>query len=329
MTHEVMHYAPTYAEIQSTELSYKIVGAGFFCLLTILGVASHLLSQSPLRKNPAVHSTASSDPRVTGTIAVANMATLLAAPGGNNTAVELPDIPLTLRDLIGQSDVAHTESALNGYFEFNAPKPGRYAVCWDISGTKACTKPFSMSGHDVALRTILTPVSSARVMGSVLTGDRRPCWVNDHFFNLNVSTTVTASPSGKSTVSRQVRANTNGEFALINLVAGTYNVTATREKATASGQATVGQTKALTLNLANHAPRIREISLHAASGNARGRLKSPGATVRAFADVVDPDNDKIEYIWRNNDGSSAQQGPSETFDLHVPEHGIESTYLIA
>jgi hypothetical protein len=60
---------------------YKIVGAGFFCLLTILGVASHLLSQSPLRKNPAVHSTASSDPRVTGTIAVCEYSNTIGCTG--------------------------------------------------------------------------------------------------------------------------------------------------------------------------------------------------------------------------------------------------------
>jgi hypothetical protein len=309
--------------------AYKIFGAGFLCLLTTLGLASQLLSQSTLGKKP-VHSRAGSAPRVTGTIAVASIAAPLTAKVGNHTAVELPDIPLALKEWASQSYVvvARTESALNGYFEFNAPESGRYAVCWDISGTEKCTEPFSVSDRDVRLRTILAPVSSARIMGSVLTGDRRPCWINDHFFNLNVSTTVTASPVGTSTVSRKARANTNGQFALINLAPGTYDVTATCEKATVSGQATVGQAKALRLNLGNHAPRIREISLHAPD-NSRVRLKSPGAAVHAVADAVDPDNHAIEYIWRNNDGSNAKQGPSEKFDLQVPEHGIQSTYLIA
>jgi hypothetical protein len=66
----------------------------------------------------------------------------------------------------------------------------------------------------------------------VLTGDQRPCWVNDSFFGLDVSTRVTGG--GFST-----RANVKGEYALIGPAQGTFRITARCEDANAGAPVTL------------------------------------------------------------------------------------------
>lgn len=297
-----------------------------FGIVCVLGLASQLASRTP---PPIIKRPLLTNMEVTGTLAIPGMSPLTAAVAKRPGLVELPDIPLELRDLLSQKVVAKTTTALNGYFTLNAPRESRYALCWDISGITGCTQAFAAGSRVVGLRVVTAAVPPTRIMGSVLTGDGRPCWVNDHFFNLDVSTTVTAAPAGTSNVVRQVRANTQGEFALINLPAGPYDVVATCEKAVKTGSAASGQGAALMINLGNHAPRIRDVSLMEASGTNRVRFKQPGAAARAVADVVDRDNDPIEYIWRSNDGTPAQVSASAVRNLTVPQSGIQSTYLMA
>jgi hypothetical protein len=318
-------------QISSYPFSHGIVAVKRI-LLAILGIVcvAGLASQLASRPPPGPKRLVPASTEVTGTIAIQGLSNLTAVavvkrPG----LVVLPDIPLELRDLLTQKTVAKTTSALNGYFTLNAPKESRYALCWDVNGITGCTKPFAAGTRVVALRIVTIPVPPTRIMGSVLTGDGRPCWVSDHFFNLDVSTTVSAALTGTSNVVRQVRANTQGEFALINLPAGQYDVVAKCENATRAGVATVGQVPPLMINLGNHAPRIRDVSLMAPSGTARVRIKQPGAAARVVADAVDRDNDPIEYIWRSNDGSPAQVSPSAERSLTVPDSGIQSTYLMA
>jgi hypothetical protein len=244
---------------------------------------------------------AASGVRITGTLKLV----VPRIPGVSNStgtgAIMLPDRKVTLRNGSG-SDVASAITLLDGRFDLIAPSAGTYSVCWEIGESRGCSKQLVVSnktvGTDVLAR-LATPV----LYGLVLTGDDRPCWVQDSYFKLDVATFVAAG-------GKKVRANIRGEYAIVGLAPATYTLTANCENARVSQQVAMPAGGAnVKLALPNHAPRL--VATYATDGTKSLTRAAPGAMVKLVADTRDPDGDRVEHLWRAGScpTTAARPGP--------------------
>lgn len=262
---------------------------------------------------------ASGTMRVTGT--------LVARSAG--AEIELPDAKVYLADSRGnRSATAVTDLA--GRFELIAPRSGSYAICYEINALHGCGS--RVRAEESAVRTGAVVVASRGFLhGLVLTGDGRPCWAADSFFGLDVSTQVMATPrSAGAARGMSVRANTEGEYALLGLRDGDYAVTARCEAAQTVAQVRLPDARnvATNLTLPNRAPVIRTA---AAYSGGRGESESlTGSTVALRAFVSDPEGDTIQYIWRNLPTAGQISGTGASVQWQLPgAKGLVSAYLIA
>lgn len=264
-------------------------------------------------------SVASGPVRVTGT--------LVARAAG--AEIELPDAKVFLADARGnRSGTAVTD--LGGRFELAAPRSGTYSICYEINALRGCGP--SVRAEEGALRTGAVAVASPGFLhGRVLTGDGRPCWAADSFFNLDVSTQVMATPrAAGASWAMSVRANTEGEYALIGLRDGDYGVTAQCEAAQAVAQVRLpdARTAATNLVLPNRAPVIRTAAAFAGGVGQSEALTGSTVDLRAF--VSDPEGDTIQYIWRNLPTAGQIGGTGANVQWQLPgARGLMSAYLIA
>jgi TonB family protein len=247
--------------------------------------------------------------------------------------IELPDIDVYLRNAVSGISEPKKKTQLDGKFHLLAPSAGTYTVCWTAPGIGAgCGSRFNVDQHSVYLNVVPVPVTKGGVVyGKVLTADDRPCWLNDPFFALDVSTFVILFNSSQSPVQPFVRANTYGEYAFAGLSPDKYRVRASCEKARGEAMAPMGSFAPVLANvtLPNHAPKVAGI---AAFDSANGITRAaPGQTVKVDALVRDIDNDPVEHLWRALDGSGSLIATNLAQQQWTtgPAAGIQTVYTMA
>src|SRR6266508_2760307 len=214
--------------------------------------------------------------RRTSRLFLGSSLTLLASgdPVPGTAQIELPDIDVFLQNSSGAQVGAKSTTQLDGKFRLVAPSPGSYSVCWNATGFgSGCSQKFTVQAHSIFLGAVPIRSQSGVIYGKVLTGDGRPCWVNDAFFKLDVSTKVTLFDSGKQVVRSGIRANVSGEYAIGGVAPNNrYIVGAECEKA--SAQTIVSLTGAVAVadvTLPNRAPRIEGMAaVQGSKGLTRG-----------------------------------------------------------
>jgi len=188
--------------------------------------------------------------RVNGTLFVG---TLSDNPNSALSEVELPDAAVTLSEPGGKV-VDTTTTSLDGRFSLSAA-PGRtYELCWEAQGQNGCATRVKVEKFPSFVGRVRAGLKGPLVFGTVLTGDARPCWVQDAFFGLDVSTKIRGG--GQST-----RANVQGEYVLAVPANATFRVQAGCELSEAGQTVTAtGLLQRVDLNLGNHAPRITSLA---------------------------------------------------------------------
>jgi len=270
----------------------------FHLLLLIalsLGIGVITQISHSMRKQQIAKPVGGGPSRVTGTLAliVGGEGSTVVSAGDQ---IELPDINVYLTNATSGKTEPPKKTQLDGKFYLTAPAPGVYRVCWDGPGIgTGCGNRFTVTGDAKYLKTVTVPKSGGMVYGKALTGDNRPCWVNDAFFALDVSTVVTLFNSNQRSVQPAVRANTQGEYVFAGLSPDRYRVRASCEKARGDAVASVSSAPVVAnINFKNRAPNVGGI---AAFDNAQGISRATGkALIQAV--VRDADNDQIEYLWR-------------------------------
>ncbi len=301
-----------------------VVAIGIICAV-VLGVMSHDAGEAQSISKLIIKPT-----RVIGTLAVQTR----TAAGAAGTIIELPDVAVTLNVAATKAIVSTGKTGLDGRFDLVAPRAGIYFVCWTVGGIASCSNRIVVRRSDVSARIISAPFKTPLLFGKVLTGDNRPCWINDTFFNLDVSTQVSAAPTNGSKAAVSVRANVQGEYAMLGLAPGIYRLEAACEKAQAGRQIRLGGVQLQNLALPNRAPRLAAMTAKIAGGVTSGASvlrAAPGSKLILQSDARDPDQDKIEYMWRTNDpGGTVEATDSKTQGWALPNRiGLHSAYLIA
>jgi hypothetical protein len=253
------------------------------------------------------------------------------APVPANRRIELPDVDVFLREAVSGTAGSRKKTQLDGRFYLTAPSPGTYTVCWDAPGIGAgCGSRFKVDADAVYLKVVPVAAKGGLVYGKVLTADTRPCWVNDAFFALDVSTSVTLFNSRQTLVQPAVRANTQGEYVFAGLKADRYRVRAACEKARGDAIASVGSGPVVAnLTLANHAPKLAGI---AAFDGTRGITRAGvSAPLKVQAAVRDAENDPIEYLWKAAAGSGSVAGVNAAQQPWTTgaQTGLQTLYLMA
>jgi hypothetical protein len=238
------------------------------------------------------------------------------------SAIALPDVPVFLRDSAGV-DVDKTQSQLDGRFVLNAPDSGSYSLCWKTTVDKGCGRSFSIEKGQPAPATLLVSTEKTFAFGQVLTGDNRPCWVNDSYFGLDVSTTVKGG--GITT-----RANTRGEYVLFGVVQRSFSIEAICEKSSIGGVVdTTAGTSRLDLKFANRAPRLMGTAI-SRQGSFLSRAL-PSDTLEIETGVRDPENQPLDIKWFPAPDSGAMAGSNanrEKWSLAAKE-GRQEGYVVA
>ena len=248
--------------------------------------------------------------------------------------VELADTAVTLREIAGGSstEIAQGRSALNGAFSFDAPGGEAYEVCWnfqDVAGCRRVTHPESSALANqplvgvIPLGPVQVSLQPPLVYGRVLTGDSRPCWVQDSFFEIDVRTAVIGG--GRTTT-----ANTQGEYVILPK-APVFLIRGECEKAQIAQTINVGsQPLRVDMTLPNRAPQITSIA--ATDGTEFKTLASPGETLKIISTDRDLDGHSLEHRWRvagDSDGVlSGSTVSSESWDLPARD-GRRSVYVTA
>ncbi|HEX6704391.1 MAG TPA: carboxypeptidase-like regulatory domain-containing protein [Albitalea sp.] len=252
---------------------------------------------------------------------------LVRVPGAKaGNGIEIPDAKISLLDAGGHlHGTASTQ--LDGRFRVAGAGPGLYQLCWDFQGHNGCRR-VTLNEPENYLGRIELSLEAVQLHGRVLTGDQRPCWVNDPFFKLDVSTHVEVVNGGGAVVAK-MRANVHGDYLALLKGLGRYAVLAQCEKVQQQVQVDVRTTVARTdLTLGNRAPRIVEL---AARNAGKGVVRvDAGAAVQIDAKVRDIDNDPVEFLWRDNDGQALNITTTNQVTRNAPATpGRHSTYLMA
>jgi len=215
---------------------------------------------------------------VTGTLALV----VSSSPAHASSTIEIPDADVSLREAASGKDVASAVTQLDGKFYLTAPGPGDYGICWKslAIGVGCVDKRLGLEKGSVFLGIVHATTHPGVIYGKVLTGDNRPCWVNDSYFKLDVSTRLNLlSRTTRKPLRKAIRANIQGEYAFGGVKAGRYLVSAACEKAVNSAAISVGNAPAIeNINLLNHAPTIDVVSAFDS-----GKAITPTATRRLKA----------------------------------------------
>ncbi|ETX15941.1 hypothetical protein OCH239_11710 [Roseivivax halodurans JCM 10272] len=248
--------------------------------------------------------------------------------------VELADTPVSLRTISAGSTtvIAEGRTALNGSFSFTTKAGQNYQVCWnyqDVEGCRRVTRPDSSAAGGQALAGVipLGPVhvglKPPLVFGRVLTGDSRPCWVQDSFFELDVSTDVIGG-------GRNAKANTQGEYVILPR-AQVFLIRGECEKAQVAQTIAAGTgSLRVDMTLPNRAPQITSIA--ATDGAEFTTRSAPAETLKIVSTNRDLDGHGLEHSWRLMGGSdgvlSGSTVRTESWDLPNID-GRRSVYLMA
>ncbi len=266
---------------------------------------------------------------ITGTLALPVATQTLSV--GPSRSVALPYARVALREPAANAVVSEAKTTLNGRFRLVA-EPGVYTLCWETQGVKGCAQRVVVQEDNVYLKTVHIKPDAIQVVGRVVTGDGRACWLHDSFFGINMETEVSLrNESTGLQWGQSIRANTQGDYAFLGVAAGRYIVVARCEKSDAKIRVSVrGATNVAPLiQFANRAPRITGVS---AEQNGRAIARAiPGSSVALAATHRDPDGDSIEYLWRSADGAALVNANSTSIQSWTPpaRAGLHSMYLLA
>jgi hypothetical protein len=291
------------------------------CLFGFMSSSTHIAAQG-------VAVTRGGPVRVVGTLALVVSGDVVPA----RATIALPDAQMYLQDPRSGTELDRATTQLDGKFYLDAPGPGTYRICWKSIGIGSdCGDRFVVQKEDLFLGVVPVRPQPGLVYGKVLTADGRACWVNDPFFELDVSTRVSLLNHARQVVRTGIRANVSGEYAIAGVKQGDrYIVRADCENAEGKTTASLGSSPVVAnVTLPNHAPRIEALSAFE-NGKAITRAAS-GATVRVMATTRDPDNDQVEYLWRLLDGYGSIPGansPQQDWTL-AAKPGLYALYLVA
>ena len=305
----------------------------FRLLIVVLCIGSVILAGCQSQGLQVVSAQAPGGPvEVVGTltliVGVTGSVSALVPPG---QPIELPDIDVFLRNAVTGVAGSKRKTQLDGRFHLPAPSPGTYTVCWDAPGIGAgCGARFNVGIDMVYLNVVPVSAKGAFLHGKIMTGDNRPCWVNDAFFGLDVSTSVILFNGIGSLVQPAVRANTEGEYVFAGLKPDRYRVRASCERARSESLVSVGSAPALAnLTLPNHAPKL--VGIAAFDGEKGITRAAVSATIRVSAAVRDAESDPIDYLWKTADGSGSLPGvnAAQTPWTTGAKAGLNTLYLVA
>ncbi len=251
------------------------------------------------------------------------------------TVVELADVDVSLR--VDGTDTASGKTSLDGRFSLTADAGDRYQLCWEFQGVSGCRRVVASdmlasssgarssgkSGALIAMGYVPVPLKPPLVYGSVLTGDARPCWVQDAFFEMDVKTEIRGA--GQATV-----ANTQGEYVLLPK-ADTFLLRAKCENALIDQMVTVGTAPLrVDLGLPNRAPRIT--SIFATDGTESRVTTVPSDRLKVVTTNRDLDGHTVEYRWKlaSTDDGAVSGSTSETEEWEVgATPGRKTVYVTA
>lgn len=284
-------------------------------------------------------STGGQPPQKSAPVPVVGTLTLMVGLGDGPTAavpanrrIELPDIDVYLRNAVSGTAEPRKKTQLDGKFHLEAPAPGSYTVCWEAPGIgTGCGNRFKVGLDAVYLEVVPVRAPPGGLLyGKALTADARPCWVNDPFFALDVSTSVMLLSGAQSLVQPAVRANIQGEYAFARLKPDKYRVRASCEKSRGESVVPVSTVPVVAnVTLPNRAPTVTGI---AAFDGARGITRAAaGAAINVTAAVRDINNDPVEYLWRQADASgpvAATSAGQQAWTLGT-NPGLQTMYVIA
>ncbi len=259
--------------------------------------------------------------------AIATLTALLSVANSKDS-IEIPDAKITLLNA-NNAQVAQGLTDLDGHFRITAPAAGTYTLCWNVQGDIGCRREVVLKDPETFLGVIGAPLKGPLLYGQVLTGDKRPCWVRDPFFKVNVATKVDVTDAQNAAAASPVRANVHGYYLFVMKQPGVFNVHAQCEAAEQKATASLREGLArVDLTFPNHAPRIVELATRAA-GQGTVRV-TPSTAMQLTATVRDRDADPVEYLWRDADG----QTPAAATDSHIARNapasaGLQTTYLLA
>lgn len=252
-----------------------------------------------------------------------------AATGAATGQIEVPDIDVSLEAMPAKTTVSTAVTELDGKFRLDGKTAGSYRVCWNGRIGKGCGPVFSAKAGTHLLGYMFVSAPRGVIYGTVLTGDRRPCWVTDAFFGLDVYTRVSLLDAASQPAQPEIRANMQGEYAFTGVkTSSNYTVHAECEKSSADAGASLGTTPLLVnIQFRNRAPRIGSM---AAFDGSLGITRAPaGATIKVDSITRDVDGDPIDYHWRTLDGTAAGgNSPAQSWTL-APRPGLHSMYLVA
>lgn len=239
--------------------------------------------------------------------------------------IDMPDIKLEL--INSKSAVVATGvTYVDGSFRLTANQPGSYSLCWNIQGVHGCNEAINFIAGENKSQRVEVKLDGMFTYGQVLTADKRPCWINDPFFNLNVSTQIDISNDKQQSVAKPVRANSKGYYLFVLKQNGIYTVRASCEKAAVSASTIVGKSSLATnLTLPNHAPRI--VSLMATSKGKSVLGAAPGTKLTLIANARDKEDDQLQYLWRDNDGKPLVISDTPTI-TRIAAAGRNTSYLM-
>lgn len=299
-------------------LAVSVLLFGCSCLLLLYACTSPPGGTEPAKAAPY---------QVVGTLAVTAQSPIT----DTLLEIELPGAAVFLQPPGSGNPVAETRTRLDGKFHLFAPSPGTYEICWKVQELEGCSRRVVVDGStDVYLETVSVEPDGAILSGEVLTADGRACWVQDPFFALDVTTTVDVTRADGQQIRQGILANGSGEYAVLGLEPGRYELRARCEAAETQQTVSVGSThSAADLTLPNRAPRIVAV---AGFDDGEGTTRAePGTELLVQPTLRDPDEDSVEVLWRLLDGSGTlapAAGDARSWEL-PSRPGLYTLYAMA
>jgi hypothetical protein len=242
--------------------------------------------------------------------------------------IYVPDLKVTLNNVNANFPGVVVSTNLNGEYFFPHQPAGTYKVCWDKPGFIAgCSPTFQIVSSTAFGGDLPVRAAFSSIVGKVTMRDGSACRTLDHFFKIDVFTTVSLIDSTNADVVPPVRANDFGEYVLGGVPnAKGLVIKATCEDALVEKKVgSVDGAMTVDLTLPNTRPVIDSAT---AAINSKGvRMVSTGAAVDALVEARDPDGDTIHYRWGVLDGNGSVVS-ADTTKVNWTLPSVPGTHLL-